>query len=167
MLRRFHLSHPEVIKILLVDSCDRELSLSAFRSGIRGIFCITDANLRLLYKCILRVAAGQVWATAEQISYLLEMVSDVPSLRVCSTSGDQLLTPREEQVMALVAEGMANREIATELDLSAHTIKKYVFRIFDKLGVSTRVELALYAVNHGDPRPAEWMAGIQRPPPSA
>jgi two-component system, NarL family, nitrate/nitrite response regulator NarL len=46
-----------------------------------------------------------------------------------------------------------------ELGLSEHTVKKYLFRIFDKLGISTRVELVLYAVNHGDHRPAEWLTG--------
>ncbi|HMK22353.1 MAG TPA: LuxR C-terminal-related transcriptional regulator [Terriglobales bacterium] len=61
--------------------------------------------------------------------------------------------------MALVAEGLSNRDIARELGLSEHTVKKYLFRIFDKLGISTRVELVLYAVNHGDQRPAEWLPG--------
>ena len=62
-----------------------------------------------------------------------------------NSNGDRLLTPREEQVVALVAEGLGNRQIATELNLSQHTIKKYLFRIFEKLGISTRVELVLYA----------------------
>ncbi|HZD33430.1 MAG TPA: LuxR C-terminal-related transcriptional regulator, partial [Candidatus Angelobacter sp.] len=56
------------------------------------------------------------------------------------------LTRREESVVRLVVQGMVNREIAAQLRLSEHTIKNYLFRIFDKLGVSNRVELALYAV---------------------
>ncbi len=163
-LRRFHLSHPEVPKVLLVDSCDRELVLSAFRSGARGIFTVTDANFRLLCKCLLKVAAGQIWANTEQLNYLLETISEVPSLRVLNASGTSLLTPREEQVVALVAEGLGNRQIATELCLSEHTIKKYLFRIFEKLGISTRVELVLYAVNNGGPRQAEWLVGTTNLP---
>jgi DNA-binding NarL/FixJ family response regulator len=62
-------------------------------------------------------------------------------------------------VVALVADGLSNREVATELGLTEHTVKKYLFRIFDKLGVSSRVELVLYAVSHGDHRQAEWMPG--------
>ncbi len=86
----------------------------------------------------------------------------------CSTRrGTNLLTPREEQVVALVAEGLGNREIARELNLSEHTIKKYLYRIFEKLGISTRVELVLYAVNNGDPRHAEWLAGASRILPGA
>ena len=166
-LRRFHLAHPEIPKVLLVESCDRELVVSAFRSGARGIFSIAEANLRLLYKCLLRVAAGQIWANTEQLNYLMDLISEVPSLRVINARGGSLLTPREEQVVALVAEGLGNRQIAGELNLSEHTIKKYLFRIFEKLGVSTRVELVLYAMNNGDPRQAEWLAGASRVPPGA
>ena len=164
-LRRFHLSHPEVAKILLVESCDRDLVINAFRSGARGIFSITDSSLRLLCKCILRVADQQIWANTEQLNYIMDLISEVPSLRVLNSTGDSLLTPREEQVVALVAEGLSNRQIAAELNLSEHTIKKYVFRIFEKLGVSTRVELVLYAVNNGDPRRAAWIARDSRPLP--
>ena len=165
-LRGFHLSHPEIPKILLADSCDRGLVISAFRSGARGIFAINDANLRLLCKCIVRVAAGQVWANAEELGYILDLISEVPSLRVLNSRGAPLLTPREEQVVALVAEGLGNRQIARELSLSEHTIKKYLFRIFEKLGISTRVELVLYAVNNGNPRQAEWLGSGARIVPS-
>jgi len=160
-LRSFHLSHAEVSKVLLVESCDRELVVNAFRSGARGIFTITDSNLRLLCKCLLRVAAGQIWASTEHLNYLIDLVSEVPSLRVVNARGRPLLTPREEQVVALVAEGLGNREIARELNLSEHTIKKYLFRIFEKLGISSRVELVLYAVHNGDPRRAEWLRGVR------
>ncbi len=166
-LRQFHLSHPSVAKILLVDSYDRELVVGAFRAGARGIFSIAHSDLRSLCKCILRVSAGQVWANTEQLNFLLDLISEVPSLRVLNSSGKSLLTPREEQVVALVSEGLSNRQVAVELNLSEHTIKKYLFRIFEKLGISSRVELVLYAMNNGDPRPAEWLAGAQRIPPVA
>jgi two-component system, NarL family, nitrate/nitrite response regulator NarL len=159
VIRRIHLSYPEVAKVLLVESYDRELVLNAFRSGARGIFSISDTHFRLLCRCIQRVAAGQIWANTEQMTFLLEMVSEVPSLRVLNSKGGRLLTPREEQVVALVAEGLSNRAVASELNLSEHTIKKYLFRIFDKVGVSSRVELVLYAVNHGDPLQAGWIGG--------
>jgi len=76
---------------------------------------------------------------------------------VMNSHGINLLTPREEQVVALVADGLSNRGVARELGLSEHTVKKYLFRIFDKLGVSTRVELVLYAVTRGATRQAEWI----------
>ncbi|MGH9614169.1 MAG: response regulator transcription factor [Bryobacteraceae bacterium] len=166
-LRTFHLAHPGIAKVLLVDSCDREVVLSVFRAGARGIFPFTDADLRQLCKCILRVAAGQIWASTEQLNYIMEMISEVPSMRVLNTRGARLLTPREEQVVALVAEGLGNRLIARELKLSEHTVKKYLFRIFEKLGISSRVELVLYALNNGDPRHAEWVAPAAQIPPVA
>jgi DNA-binding NarL/FixJ family response regulator len=159
LLRRIHISFPMVSKILLLESFDRELVINAFRSGARGLFCFAVSPFRALCKCIQVVHRGQIWATAQQIEYLVEMVSQVPSLRVVNANGNTLVTPREEQVVALVAEGLSNREIAQELGVSEHTVKKYVFRIFEKLGISTRVELALYAVNHGSHRPAEWLQG--------
>jgi DNA-binding NarL/FixJ family response regulator len=106
-------------------------------------------------------AAEPIWKFAqtviEQVEALLPSAHvavaapAVPevSLRVLDPRGNDLLTPRMAQVVALVAEGLCNREIAKELNLSEHTIKKYLYRIFDKLGISTRVELALYAVNNG------------------
>ena len=161
-MRSFHMVRPEVHKIVVASSCERELIVSAFRSGARGIFSITDSNMRLLFKCLLRVAAGQIWANTEQLNHLVDLISEVPSMRVINSGGHPLLTPREEQVVALVAEGMGNRQIARELNLSENTIKKYLFRIFEKLGVSSRVELVLYAVNNGDPRPVDWNHGTRR-----
>jgi len=147
-LRRFHLEHPEIPKIVLVDACDLDLAIAAFRSGACGIFAINEANLRLLCRCLLRVAAGQIWANTEQLNYLMDVISEVPAVRVLNSRGHSILTPREEQVVALVAEGLGNRQIARDLNLSEHTVKKYLFRIFEKLGVSSRVELVLYAVNN-------------------
>jgi DNA-binding NarL/FixJ family response regulator len=78
--------------------------------------------------------------------------------------GAKLLTPREEQVVDLVAEGPSNHDATRELKLSEHTVKKYLFRIFEKLGISSRVQLVLYAVNHGVPLGAEWLAAANRSP---
>jgi DNA-binding NarL/FixJ family response regulator len=167
VIRHVHLSNPTVAKVLLAESFDRELVVNAFRSGTRGIFCLTDSHFRLLCRCIHRVADGQVWANTEQMNYLLDLVSEAPSLRVLGSNGKLLLTPREEQVVALVADGLSNRDTARELNLSEHTVKKYLFRIFDKLGISSRVELVLYAVNHSQPRPTDWLGGINRNIPDA
>jgi len=157
-LHQVHLACPEVAKILLTETYDRELVISAFRCGARGIFCLANTHFRLLCRCIQRVAEGQIWANTEQTRFLLDLISDVPSIRVVDSKGWQLLTPREAQVVALVAEGLSNNEVARELTLSVHTVKKYLFGIFDKLGVSSRVELVLHAVNHCDRREAEWVA---------
>jgi DNA-binding NarL/FixJ family response regulator len=159
IVRRFHLARPDIAKILLLGSYDRDTVVNAFRTGVKGLFCFSESPFRLLCRCIQSVHRGQVWANAQQLQYLLNALNQVPSLRVVNAKGRNLLTPREEQVVALVADGLTNREVATELGLTEHTVKKYLFRIFDKLGISSRVELVLYAVSNGDHRAAEWMAG--------
>ena len=159
MVRRLHLLYPQVGKILLLDACTSDLVTDAFRSGVRAIFSLSESPFRLLCKCIHRVHSGEVWLNNQQMQCLIQNLSQVPSLRVVDAGGLRLLTPREEQVVALVADGLANREIARELNLTENTVKKYVFRIFEKLGISTRVELVLYAVSHSNSRPAEWIAG--------
>jgi DNA-binding NarL/FixJ family response regulator len=159
VVRRLHLANPKIAKILLLESYDRQVVANAFRSGARGLFSFSSDSFRLLCRCIQSVHQGQVWANSEQLQYLLEVVTQVPSLRMMNARGAKLLTPREEQVVALVADGLANRDVARELSLSEHTVKKYLYRIFDKLGISSRVELVLYAVSHGGHREAEWVAG--------
>jgi len=154
-------THPAINKVSLLDNYNRDLVVNAFRSGARGLFCFSEYPFRMLCKCLQSVHQGQVWANNTQFQYLLETVSQVASLRMVNPRGMRLLTPREELVVALVADGLSNREVAQELNLSEHTIKKYLFRIFDKLGISSRVELVLYAVNHGGARQAEWMAGAR------
>ena len=109
VLRCLRLTYPNVVQILLVESADRDLAINAFRSGVRGLFCFGKSPFRLLCKCIQVVHRGQIWASAQQIDYLLDLVTPVPSLRVVNTKGNSLLTPREEQVVALVAERPAEQ----------------------------------------------------------
>jgi DNA-binding NarL/FixJ family response regulator len=159
LVRRINLSHPEVATVLLTQRTDRNLVVNIFRSGARGIFCYGESHLGELCRCIRRVHEGQIWANAEQLRYLLDELTHVPALRVLDASGDNLLSEREEQVVGLVADGLTNRAVAAELGLSENTIKKYLFRIFEKVGISTRVELVLYAFHHGRTREAEWVPG--------
>lgn len=163
LIRALRLNHPHIATILLVDGSDFEGLVDAFRAGVRGVFSFVDLPFRLLCKCIHCVHRGEIWVSNEQLKHLVETVTQVPSLRVVNSNGRKLLTPREEQVVALVADGLSNREVAHELGLSEHTVKKYLFRIFDKVGVSSRVELVLYAVTRGTARTAEWIpAAVQR-----
>jgi len=159
LLRWLHISYPKVAPVLLVESDDREMVVNAFRAGTKGLFLFNHTPFRALCKCITCVSRGQIWINNQQMHSVVNALSEVPTLRIVSALGRALLTPREEQVVALVADGLSNRGVAGELGLSEHTIKKYLLRIFDKLGISTRVELVLYALSHGENRPAEWMPG--------
>jgi DNA-binding NarL/FixJ family response regulator len=130
--------------IALLDASEPSIVVAAFRAGAKGVFSRTQADIQLLAKCIRRVMEGQVWVDSKQMSYLLDALTGGAAVAPEGTTPK--LTRREESVVRLVVQGMVNREIAEKLRLSEHTVKNYLFRIFDKLGVSNRVELALYAV---------------------
>jgi len=157
LLRWLRVSYPQAAPVLLVENDDRELVVNAFRAGAKGIFLFDQTPFQMLCRCIQCVFRGEIWINHRQINYVLDALADVPALRVVNSNGRFLLTPREEQVVALVADGLTNRGVAVELGLSEHTIKKYLLRIFDKVGISSRVELVLYAMSHGEHRPSEWM----------
>jgi DNA-binding NarL/FixJ family response regulator len=80
LLRRLHISYPRVPRVLLLESFDRDLVVNAFGSGARGLFYFTESPFRSLCKCIQVVDRGQIWAPAELIDYLVDLVSQVPSL---------------------------------------------------------------------------------------
>ena len=162
LIRRIHLSLPRLAQVLLMENPDRNAVVNAFRSGAQGLFWQSKHPFRLLCRCVQSVHQGQIWISSEHLRFLIDAVTQVPALRVVNSNGAHLLTPREEQVVALAADGLSNREIARELRLSEHTIKKYLFRIFEKVGVSSRVELVLYAVNHAERREAEWIPAVSQ-----
>ena len=122
----------------------RDLVVDAFPGGARGVFCRGYA-FNTLPKCIRRVHEGQIWVSNIELEFLLELVITLRPLKIQQAGGMARLTPRERDVVRLVAEGMRNQEIALQLNLTEHTVRNYMLRIFDKLGISSRVELVLYA----------------------
>ena len=147
-LRALHANHPRLGLILLLDSYDRSLVVNAMRAGARGLFSRPSQPFRALCRCITVVFQGQYWANTEQVGYVVDALSSAPSTRVINAMGEGMLTPREEQIVNLVAEGICNREIAQQLGIKENTVKKSLLRTYDKLGVSNRVELVLYALTH-------------------
>jgi len=150
LVQRVRLEVPRVRIVMLFEKPERELVVHAFRSGVRGVFGTSRSDYQLLCKCVEKVHVGQVWASNEELGWVVEAfeassIDNVP-LRVVNASGISLLSKREEDVVKLVANGLSNREIAQYLNLSQHTVKNYLFRVFDKLGVSSRTELLIYAM---------------------
>lgn len=139
-LRQFRAACPAARVVMLLDSCTPEIVLEAFRSGAKGIFS-REGSLETLCKCVHCVYEGQVWANSQEMGFVLDALSTSPTVRAVSAQGAELLSKRELDVVRLLAEGLSNREIGERLGLSQHTIKNYLFRIFDKLGVSSRLEL--------------------------
>jgi two-component system nitrate/nitrite response regulator NarL len=140
-------ARPQIHIIMLLDVAERGSVVEAFRAGARGVFCRTEP-LKSLSKCIHCVHGGQVWANSCELRYLLDALCQGMSTRMVGATGASL-SKREQDVVRCVAEGLTNREIAGRLTLTEHTVKNYLFRIFDKLGVSSRVEVVLYAFNLG------------------
>jgi DNA-binding NarL/FixJ family response regulator len=149
-LREFHNAQPHTPAIALLDSSRREDVLAAFRSGARGIFNKRE-SLENLCKCVRVVYDGQVWANRQQLHFVLEALASAASIRAVNASGMNMLSKREHAVATYVAQGLTNREIAVKLGLSPHTIKNYLVRIFDKVGVSNRVELLRCTLGRASP----------------
>jgi DNA-binding NarL/FixJ family response regulator len=154
VLRKLRDSHPDTAAVML--SCSNpncvlchDFVVDAFRAGARGVFHRTH-SLKDLAKCIRIVRQGQIWAGNEDLEHIMNALAHAKPLQFNDTNGMPLLTRREEDVVRLVADGLKNREIAKRLKIAEHSVRNYLYRIFEKLGVSTRVELILYAFNQRD-----------------
>jgi DNA-binding NarL/FixJ family response regulator len=146
LMRELHKLSLGIRTIVLIDADERELVIDAFRSGAKGVFCRTGSS-KELRKCVERVYEGQIWANSAQMECIVDALMETPTLNVMHTKDTVVLSKREEQVCQFVAAGLSNREIARKLGLSEHTVKNHLFKIFDKLGISTRVELVLYSLS--------------------
>ena len=164
LVREIRVQSPATRVIVLLDSSERSTVTEAFRAGAQGVFCRTEP-FRLLAKCIQCVASGQVWANSSEMHFVLEALAQPPFASCLNLNGG-LLSARETDVVRCVVEGLTNREIAQRLTLTEHTVKNYLFRIFDKLGVSSRVEVVLYAFRNGNARHAAPIPSPRRLSPS-
>ena len=151
LLRQLRSVDPRIRSVMLLDSSKQEIILQAFRAGARGLFSRHE-SIETLAKCIRSVYEGQIWANSQQMSYAVEALAAVPEVKALDSSGLSLLSKRELEVVRCLAEGLTNREIADRLGLSQHTVKNYLFRVFEKTGVSNRLEL-LFMTLHTNERP--------------
>jgi DNA-binding NarL/FixJ family response regulator len=133
---------------MLLDSIQGTVVVEAFRAGVRGIFS-REQPFEALCKCIYVVSQGQVWANSNELKFVVNALARTSSSERLNGQGakvQSLLTKREAGIVRLVAEGLTNRDISQQLNLSEHTVRNYLFRIFNKVGISSRLELALYDV---------------------
>jgi DNA-binding NarL/FixJ family response regulator len=146
-LRELRAETEAVRAVVLTASIDREDALEAVRLGARGIV-LKAAATPLLYKCIRAVVAGEYWIGHERVQDLVASLRGFGDARSGERPPAATLTRRELQVALAVLDGASNREIGQKLGLGEQTVKNHLSSIFDKLGVSSRLELALYAVHH-------------------
>jgi DNA-binding NarL/FixJ family response regulator len=140
VIRELRQLQPKMRIITLLESSQRDAVVEAFRAGAKGIFSKTEP-LKHLCRCVRCVHQGQIWASSMELAFALDTLARVPEIRIRSNKGINLLSAREIEVLRSVAEGLTNRDIGERLNLSKHTVKNYLLRIFDKLGVSNRTEL--------------------------
>jgi DNA-binding NarL/FixJ family response regulator len=141
LLRQVNDEFPWLRTIVLSEGTGRDLVLEVFRAGAKGFFDRAVYDPVLLCRCIQCVADGQIWAKSEQLEFVLEAFASTPAMQI--SKGVQSLTPREREVARLVSDGLSNSEVAQRLGLSTHTVKNYLFSVFDKIGVSSRAELII------------------------
>ena len=136
----------EQTRVILVTEGENEHDVvRAMRLGARGVVWKQSASA-LLLKSIRKVYAGEIWLDNRMTAEVID------AFKKSSDAGVRrekpLLSPREREIVQLVAQGFRNREIAEKLFISEQTVKNHLHNIFDKLGVSDRLELALYAIHH-------------------
>lgn len=139
--------------IILSAILDKKKVLDALQLGARGIVQKSAAPTEIC-SCISTIMESRFWIIGKAVDNLsavleklIEETSTPPNKK---TFG---LTPRELQITTFIADGHTNRDIAQETNISEETVKHHLKRIFDKTGVSTRLELAIFAMNHGLSRP--------------
>ena len=134
--------------IVLTAAIEKEQVIEVLQLGARGIV-LNHSALQLLLKSIRCVSAGQYWVGHESVSDLIQALRRIgPDHRASEASRDFGLTSRQKQVIALIVAGYTNKDLARKLDISEHTAKHHLTNIFDKLGVSNRLELVLFAIDH-------------------
>jgi DNA-binding NarL/FixJ family response regulator len=134
--------------VILLELPTREAVIQAFHSGARGVFCRQD-QVDDFIDCVKHVRRGLIWAGRELSDIFLETFRSLPAPNSSSADDSKSLTKRELEVVQGAARGISNKEIASELFLSEHTVKNYLFHAFEKIGVSSRVELLFYLTLHG------------------
>jgi two-component system nitrate/nitrite response regulator NarL len=145
---RISSAHPNASIVILLDSPTREAVIKAFHSGARGVFYRQEPIADFI-DCVEHVRRGSIWAGREVSDIFLETFRCLPAPSSPMAGDSKSLTKRELQVVQCAARGKPNKVIASELFLSEHTVKNYLFRAFEKLGVSSRVELLFHLTMQG------------------
>jgi DNA-binding NarL/FixJ family response regulator len=158
---------PESKIIALVDEANEDDTVDLLRRGVRGIVPRSIAP-ELLVKCVRRVAAGELWLDNKGVNWIIQAyraqaLHSMPRQKA-------RISDKEMLIISCVSQGMRNKEIALEIGTTEQVIKNYLRKIYAKLGVADRLELALYSVHHKMMQPTARPAPqlVPQPvPPSA
>lgn len=134
--------------VLLTVGIEKRQIVEALQLGAHGIV-LKDAAAQLLIQALRTVVSGQYWVGREAVADLIQYLRRIAPASVSGQEETRVLTSREKEIVSSIVAGLTNREIAEKLSISEDTVKHHLSRIFDKVGVSHRLELAMFAINHG------------------
>jgi NarL family two-component system response regulator YdfI len=140
-----HAEAPSATLVILTDDVDKFLAAEALRSGVRAILP-RETKPEEIFAAIQASIAGLVVIHPDALDSLLSTDAEKQSEL---DSSDQILTPREIEVLRMIAEGLGNKEIASKLGISDHTVKFHISSTFAKLGASNRAEAVTLGIRHG------------------
>jgi DNA-binding NarL/FixJ family response regulator len=147
-MRAIMAKSPRVKIVLLTSTISTQQIIEALQIGARGII-LKDSVAGDLTQALRAVLGGDYWIGGERVANLLKALQELQAQAAAvperKTYG---LTPRELEVVTCIVEGCSNRDIATQFSISEETVKRHLSNVFDKTGVSTRLELALFAIAH-------------------
>jgi DNA-binding NarL/FixJ family response regulator len=137
---------PNAKVIILAPESDEETTVEYFRRGVRGMLPRSIAP-EMLVKCVRKVAAGETWLDNQGINWVIEAYR-AQAAQLTSPRPKTRLSDKELLIISCVTQGMRNKEIAAEIGTTEQVVKNYLRKVYDKLGVSDRLELALYCIHH-------------------
>ncbi len=152
---------PALKMVILTGELDAEKTVEYLRRGARGIVTRSIAP-DLLVRCVRKVAEGETWLDNRGVNWVIEAYRTQASMPASPRSKDRL-SDKELLIAAGVAQGMRNKEIAQEVGTTEQVIKNYLRKIYDKLGVTDRLELALYCIHHRLMEKGQQAAGGPEP----
>src|SRR2546428_12318316 len=153
---------PALRVVVVTPQPDEELTLDLFRRGAHGIVS-REVEPELLVDCLRKVAEGEPWLDSKGIRWVLEAYR-TQATRPSSSRPKVQLTPKESLIVSCVTQGMKNKEIAQRVGTTEQVVKNYLRKVYDKLGVADRLELALFCLHN---RVLDTAKAAATPPPSS
>lgn len=149
VLRDLAAAQDQVRTVVLTAAIEKKQIVEALQLGARGIL-LKDAAIHLVTRCIERVVAGDYWVGHEAVTSLVDYLRNLDRSNTEEPPQKSVnFTPRENEIISAIVTGRANKEIAAKLCISEDTVKHHLSNIFDKAGVSNRLELAIWSMNKG------------------
>lgn len=145
-LREITDTDPQLRTVVLTSSITKRQIVEALQLGARGI--ILKNSLSSLFECVDAVRNGEYWINGQRTSNVMQILQQLMAEQQKGARNTFGLTEREMEVVRLVCEGLGNKEIAERLQIAGETVKRHMTNIFNKVGMSSRLELALFAIDH-------------------